>query len=905
MRVAETTLDREAWHTIPGLDAVKALHVERASGLTSDEADARLAELGPNRLTQAEAEPRRRAFVREYRDPIQIVLLAAGIGSLTLGELATGLVVLSLTLINAALGLHQDGKPAAAVAMLQKKLTSTARIRRDGQLLQLPGEQLVPGDMVLVEAGDIVPADGRLVDCATLEVDESALTGESVPVAKGVEVVDHPTAPLGDRTDMVYMSTTVTRGTGEFVITATGMSTEIGHISYLLRTAQESETPLRRQLTQLMTQILAIAGGSLVASIALNLSRGQELKLVFTSAVAFAIAAIPTGLPVVVTTILARGTQVLARANAIVKRLWSTEMLGSTSALNADKTGTLTLNQMTAVEMTLAERRYSISGHGYSTQGRIKRVTGQPEVPLEPFMLPMALASDAVVSNGELIGDPTEGALVVLAEKGGLDVVATREACPRIAELPFDAAYKLMATFHRMTDDSGAEVVRCFVKGAPDQILARARSVLDADLRSVRVTVDFRGRYLDENTRLASRGLRVMGTARRDFAPDSFDPDADLLPLVDDLTLLTLVGIVDPPRPQAKAAIAKARAAGIQLRMITGDHPATAEAIARELGLQGRTVTGAEFGAMSDEEAQREIDGIGVIGRVTPEHMVRLVETLKANGHVVAMTGDGVNDAPALEDADIGIAMGIAGTDVSKEAAVMIVGDDDLSTVVRAIESGRGLHDNLVKYIRFQVGTLAGMILTFLGASVFNLVGGLPFLPLQILYVTFTTQVFQSVGLAYEKPAEGLMRRRPRPIDEPILARASSAWIAIVGGVHAAATLGVIAIAEHAYGTTTARTMGLVTFGLLNLLYSFTTRYEDRSVFSLDTFADRTFLIASAASFAAIVIGTQTRLFERMIETTSLDFGQWLLCLGAAATIVIASEIRKLPLRHGRAGAEG
>jgi Ca2+-transporting ATPase len=456
-----------------------------------------------------------------------------------------------------------------------------------------------------------------------------------------------------------------------------------------------------------------------------------------------------------------------------------------------------------------------------------------------------------------------------------------------------------------MTDDSGAEVVRCFVNGAPDQMLARARSVLDADLRPVRVTADFRGRYLDENARLASGGLRVMGTARRDFAPDSFDPDADLLPLVDDLTLLTLVGIVDPPRPQAKAAIAKARAAGIQLRMITGDHAVTAEAIARELGLEGRAVTGAEFAAMSDEEAQREIDGIGVIARVTPQHMVRLVETLKAKGHVVAMIADGVNDAPALEDADIGIAMGITGTEVSKEAAVMIITDDDLSTVVRAIESGRGLHDNLVKYIRFQIGALAGMILTFLGASLFNIVGGLPFLPLQILYVTSTTQVFQSVGLGYGKPAEVRMRRRPRPVDEPILARGSSVWIAIVGGVHAVATLGVIAIAEHAYGTATARTMGLVTFGLLNLLYSFTSRHEDRSVFSLDTFADRAFLVASAASFAAIVIGAQTRLFERIIETTSLHFDQWLLCLGAAATIVIASEIRKLLLRRRHAGAEG
>jgi P-type Ca2+ transporter type 2C len=894
--------DTPTWHALPGLETASTLHVEPASGLSAEEAANRLAEFGPNKFAEGVSEPRWRAFVRQYRDSMQIVLLAAGVGSLALGELATGLVVLSLTLFNAVLGLQQEGKAAAAVAALQKMLIVMARVRRDRQLHQIAAEELVPGDVVLVEAGDLVPADGRLLQSATLEVDESALTGESVPVSKGVDVVVDPEAPLGDRTDMVYMNTSVTRGTGEFVVTATGMATEVGHISHMLQTAEESETPLTRQLTKLTSQILVIAGASLVASIVLNLARGQAFKTVFTSAVAFAIAAIPTGLPAVVTTILAHGTQALARANAIVKRLRSTETLGSTSAINSDKTGTLTLNQMTAVEMTLPGRRYTVSGSGYSTEGTIRHVAGQPQVPLEPFMLPMALASDAVVHDGEMIGDPTEGALVVLAEKGGLDVVATREAYPRVAELPFDAAYKLMATFHRMSDEAGREVVRCFVKGAPDQLLARTEWVLGPDMEPVRVDADFHERYLAENTRLAGQGLRVMATARRDFDANAFDPSADLLPLVDGLTVLTLVGIVDPPRPAAKASIATARAAGIEVRMITGDHAVTAEAIARELGLEGRAVTGAEFAAMSDEELVREIDGIGVIARVTPEHKVRLVETLRRKGHVVAMTGDGVNDAPALKAADIGIAMGITGTEVSKEAATMILTDDNFSTIVRAVESGRGLYDNLVKYIRFQMGALAGLILTFLGSSIFNIVGGLPFLPLQTLYMNFTTQVSQSVGLGYGKPAEGLMERRPRAVDEPILNRASYVWVAIVGVVHAAVTLGVIAIAQHEYGTATARTMGLVTFSLMNVLYSFTVRYEMRSVFSLETFADRTFLLATGISLAAIVLGAQAGLFQRILETESLDFNQWLVCLGFAATILVVSEIRKALLRR-EAGA--
>ena len=453
----------------------------------------------------------------------------------------------------------------------------------------------------------------------------------------------------------------------------------------------------------------------------------------------------------------------LAKANAIMKRLRSTETLGSTSAINSDKTGTLTLNQMTAVEMTIPGRRYTISGGGYATEGTIKHVFGPPEVPLEQFLLPMALCADAVVKDGGLVGDPTEGALVVLAEKGGLDAVETRRAYPRVAELPFDSEYKMMATFHEMQDESGRDVVRCLVKGAPDQLLARAAfRPAPEDLSTVPVDDDFKKRYMDENERLAGQGLRVMATGRKDFDPDGFDPSADLLPLLDGMTVLALVGIVDPPRPAAKAAIAVAHEAGIRVRMITGDHVVTAGAIADELGIPGRAISGAEFKAMSDAELDAAIGEIGVIARVAPEDKVRLVESLKRNGDIVAMTGDGVNDAPALKAADIGIAMGITGTEVSKEAATMILTDDNFATIVKAVELGRGLYDNLTKYIRFQMGVLIGFIVTFLGASIFNVVGGVPFVPLQTLYVNFTTQVLQAIGLGYGRPAEGLMQRKPR-----------------------------------------------------------------------------------------------------------------------------------------------
>jgi len=892
-----------AWYALPPEQVAEQLQVDVSSGLSATEAEQRRQRYGANRFAEAATEPRWRAFVRQYRDLMQIVLLVAGILSLyPLKELGTGLVLLFLTVFNAVLGLQQEGKAAAAVAALQKMMIVKARVRRDGTLFELAAEELVPGDVVAIEAGDLVPADGRLLKAATLEVAESALTGESTPVGKSVDTLESVDTVLGDRTDMVYMNTSVTRGAGEFVVTSTGMATEVGHISGMLQSQEEIETPLTRQLAKLTRQILLISGVSVLISVALNLSRGEAFDTVIIAAVAFAVSAIPTGLPAVVTAILSGGTQALARANAIVKRLRSAETLGCTSAINSDKTGTLTLNQMTAVELTVPGRRYAVDGNGYSTVGRITHEAGQPEVPLEQFLLPMALCADAVVRDGELVGDPTEGALVVLAAKGGIDVDGTRERYPRVAELPFDAAYKLMATFHRMPDESGREVVRAFVKGAPDQLLARGTQTLaPGDLSPVAVDDGFRQRYSDENERLARRGLRVMATARKDFDASSFDPGGDLLAQLDGLTLLALAGIVDPPRPAAKTSIAMAKSAGIQVRMITGDHAVTAEAIARELGIEGRAITGTEFGAMSDDELLEQIGEIGVIARVTPEHKVRLVDTLKRKGHIVAMTGDGVNDAPALKRADIGIAMGITGTEVSKEAAAMILTDDDFSTIVKAVQLGRGLYDNLKKYIRFQMGVLAGFIVTFLGASIGNIVGGVPFLPLQTLYVNFTTQVAQSIGLGYGQPADDLMERKPRPTDEAILPRALLWWLVVYGAVMGLSTLFLILWADHAHDAPFARTMGLTSFAIANVLFSFEAKDDLKSVFSLDVFEDRMFLVTTGISIAAIVLGTELPLFERFLKTEHLDGRHWLICMGVALPVLIVCEAKKWVARRALA----
>jgi P-type Ca2+ transporter type 2C len=881
-----------AWHTLRVEQALQAHEVTARAGLTSAEAAARIERFGPNKLAAAKAEPRWQAFIRQYHDPMQLVLLAAGAVSFPLRQLGTGLLLIALTLANAVLGLQQEGKAETAVSALAEKMIISARVRRDGRLREIPAERLVPGDIVSIEAGDIVPADGRLVQAAMLEIAEAELTGESVPVAKGTGSVSDAGVPLGDRTDMVYMNTSVTRGTGEFVVTATGMATEIGGISGLLQAQPTVKTPLTRQLDQLSKQLLVLAGMALIASMIVNLVRGYTFSAVFNAAVAFAVAAVPVQLPTVVTTILAWGTRALASGGAIMKQLTSTETLGSVSAISTDKTGTLTLNQMTAVQMVTGTHRFAIEGKGYSTQGRINRVAGQPALALDEYLTPMVLASDAVINDGELIGDPTEGALVALAAKGGIDAVSTRQAFPRVAELPFDADYKLMATFHEMTSETGQPVIRCYVKGAPDRLLARAASVLDPEAGRLPLNDYRRDQYLADNQRFAEDGLRVMGVARRDIDPADFDASAPLLTLVNSLELLALVGITDPPLPGAAASVAQAKSAGVAVRMITGDHAVTAAAIARQLGIEGDVLTGAQFGAMSDGEACAAIASAGVIARVTPEHKVRLVNLLRRSGHVTAMTGDGVNDAPALKQADIGIAMG-SGTEVAKRAAVMVLADDNFASIIKAVEVGRGLYDNLARYIRFEMGCMFGFIITFLGASIFDIAHGEPLTPFQVLWVAFTTVTIQSIGLGYSSPAEGLMSRPPRSPQTAILGPRVLGWLAVVGLVMAAGTLGVVSQAQQQYGLTEARTMGLVLFSLFNLFFSIETRDARESAFSLHTFADRTFIITSGVSFFLIIIATLVQPCQAVLGTTSLDEGQWLLCAAVALSIVVVSEIRK------------
>jgi Ca2+-transporting ATPase len=891
---AENPID---WYRLSADEACLRLDVDPAVGLSAAEVLDRRQEYGSNKLAEEATEPGWRAFLRQYRDLMQLVLVGAAVVSIVaLQDVSTGVVVLGLTVVNALMGLHQEGKAAESVAALRQMLIMTASVRRDGELVEVPAEELVPGDIVGFEAGDKVPADGRILLSATLEIEEAGLTGESTPVAKSVDPVTGEDMPLGDRVDMAYMNSQVTRGRGEMVVTATGMSSEVGHISGMLSGVEQEKTPLTKQLDQLTVLITIMATAALVVIVVLGLARGEDFDSLFLVGITLAIAAIPTGLPAVVTMLLSVGTQQLAQQGAIVKRLRSVETLGSTSAICSDKTGTLTLNQMTARELVVVGRRFSIDGEGYSTTGRILRVAGTGEGSLDPFMLPMALANDAVIRDGECIGDPTEAALVVLAAKGGLDVDETRRAYPRIAEVPFDAEYKLMATFHEM-DDHGRKVVRCFVKGAPDVLLARSSRYVDADGLSAPMG-DAIAQVLAENDRLAGEGLRVLAVARRDLDPASFDPAGDLLALVSDLDLLALIGIVDPPRKEAKDAIALCKDAGIRVRMITGDHATTAAAIAGHLGIEGRALTGAEFAALPDDQLRAEVDEIGVVARVAPEDKVRLVSLLKQEGNIVAMTGDGVNDAPALTRADIGVAMGITGTEVTKDAAEMILTDDNFATIVSAVEGGRGLYDNLMKYVRVQMIMLVGFILLFVGAGIFTIADGTPLLPLQILWINFAIDVLLALGLGFDAPTPGLMKRRPRSPDEPVIAPALGVRLGIAGLLIAIGTLGVVAWGEDRYDLAVATTMGLTTISLLHIVAALEWRDPLRTAFNRATIANGRFNLLVLAALGLTFLATTISGLQRILDTVDLDGDQWRACLVAVIGYLVLAELAKFGLRR-------
>jgi len=902
-------------HTASVDDVVASLSTDVMTGLSSGEVAERLTTYGPNRLAESKRRPAFLRFLDQFRDLLIMILLVAAVVSFAVsGELKTPVVVLLVVFLNALIGFVQENRAEASLEALKKMLTASSRVRRDGDVMEVATDDLVPGDIVLVEAGDRIPADGRLVLAANLEIEEAALTGESHPSEKSTLLVDRADAPLGDRSCIAYMNTTVTRGRGEFVVTSTGMNTEIGRIAGLLRETETEKTPLQKQLEGLAHSLAKLSGLIVAAVFAIGLLRGNSVSELLNLAVALAVATIPEGLPAVTAVTLAVGVSKMAKKNAIVKRLASVETLGCTSIICSDKTGTLTLNEMTARRLVVQNRDHAVTGEGYSPEGSIEKIPGDVPFTMDNALMGMALCNDAVIryENGDwqLVGDPTEGALAVLATKGGLDVADLRVRYPRVAEVPFDSSTKVMATFHEVIGSSGERVVRMFVKGAPDVVLERATHAIGSDGESV-PSSQLRTELLAHNDRMADEGLRVLAVAQRDIVLDAWneftDTGADPSILMSDLVLMALIGIVDPPRPEAQVAIAEARTAGITVKMITGDHAVTARAIGRELGLgdgQGDVVavTGNDLDQMTDDELASRIDEISVFARVAPEHKIRLVAALQRKGRIVAMTGDGVNDAPALKKADMGVAMGITGTEVTKEAATMVLTDDNFATIVGAVKRGRTIYDNIVKFVRFQLSTTLGFAMLFLAASIFDIAHGKPFAAIAILWVNIIMDGPPAMALGLDKGDSDIMRRAPRPVSEKILT--PQRWGAIVYSsvIMALGTLGVLIWAPgpeaEAGVATVAGTMAFNTFVLFQFFNILNARSDRNSVFRRHTLTNPQLWIALVAVIVLQVGVTHVGFMQRLFDTTSISITQWLVSIAVASSVLWFEELRKAFVRR-------
>ncbi len=889
------TSPNQPWHAAPE-SVCRDLKTDPVQGLTAAEANARLDAHGPNRLAEKPPRPVWLKFLDQFRNFLVIVLIGAAVLAGAVGEIKDAAVIAVVVFVNALLGFFQEHRAEAALAALKNMLAPIARVRRDGHSALIQAVDLVPGDILLLEAGDRIPADARVLAAHAAEVAEAALTGESHAVAKTPAAVP-ANAVLAERSSMVFMNTVVTRGRLEAVVTATGMHSEMGQIAGLLAATAESATPLQIQLDQLGKRLAAIAGVVVSLIFAMGLLRGDDLVRTAMTAIALAVAAIPEGLPAVVTVTLALGMHRMAKRHAIVKKLAAVETLGCTTVICSDKTGTLTLNQMTARRLFFRGRRFVVSGEGYAGVGEIAAEDDLPAPDLRPLLMPATLCADARIRDGELIGDPTEGALLALAAKGGLEHGAAVERSPRIAEIPFDSAHKFMATFH-YDHTPGAAVVHMWLKGAPDVLLERAAHYHDGDGETA-LDAAARAAFAAENVALAEQAMRVLAVAGRSIPAQDFDPAGDLMAWAEGLTLLGLVGIIDPPRPEAKEAIRVCQNAGVAVKMITGDHRVTASAIARDLGLVGEVHEGAELEGLDAEQTRDLVERSAVFARVAPEHKMRIVEALQARGHVVAMTGDGVNDAPALKIADIGVAMGITGTEVTKEAASVVLTDDNFASIVGAVKEGRTIYDNIVKFVRFQLSTNIGAILTVLGAPLFGF--PTPFTAIQILWVNIIMDGPPAMTLGVEPARAGIMQATPRPADATILTGRRLSKVAFSGAIMAAGTL-----AAYAWGVnqghpggdqTYAMTLAFTTFVLFQFFNIFNARAEHGSAFNRLFFSNGKLWLALLAVVGLQVVVVHWGPAQAIFDTADLTLRDWGLSIALASSVLLLDELRKLTAR--------
>jgi len=877
------------WYVQDAAAVTTALDTDRDRGLTQAEASRRLAEHGPNSIAAEPSPSVWQVAWAQVIDPMNVMLIAVAVISLFIDQVSVGILVGILVVLNVVMGARQELKAKASVDALSKMQIPQARVFRDGTLVQIDASTLVPGDIVALEAGEIVPADGRILRSATLETQEAALTGESAPIPKDAAALSDPETTLGDRANMVFQNTQVTRGTATIVVTDTGMTTQMGRIASMLSAVKPAKSPLQRELDSLTGVLGWIAWGAVAIIVITGLLRGQEITSVVLLGISMAISAIPTGMPSFVQAMLSFGSRQLAEHNAVVKNLTDVETLGATSAINSDKTGTLTMNEMTVESLYLAGEWFTVAGSGYEKRGDIRRVAGTPNPDFTTLALGLTLCSDATVTDdGVVIGDPTEAALVVLAAKMGADAELTRAQYPRAAEVPFDSEYKFMATFHEIPRDGHVQLVE-LVKGGPDVVLERCSTVLTAD--GPAPIAAQREAVLEANRSLSEQGLRVLAFAFRRFEPGAPVP-ADPMAEVKDLTLAGLVGIIDPLRPSSKEAVRIAREAGIEVRMITGDHAITAAAIGAKLGLGAGAASGAEIQAMSDEELKAKLPDLHVFGRVTPEDKLRLARLMQEDGAVVAMTGDAVNDAAALKQADIGVAMG-SGSEVTKQAGKMILVDDNFGTLVTAVRLGRAIYEKIVSYVRYQMSQLFSLVLLFLVASLFNINSGVPLQPIMILFLNFFVAIFPVIVILQDPVPDGIMLKPPRDPKKTIANGGAVILWFVYGGVLFLMTLVPLLLYPDLLSPTEPNVPVTMTFVVASfgaILGGLAMRRDPETGLNAPILTAVKWL---SIPLALTVAAVEIPFLQSLILTTSLSRDQWLIAIGLALVVPLFVEVEK------------
>ena len=888
------------WHSLSSEEIISTFESHESNGLTGQAATERLERSGPNELTTAQGQGPVIRFLLQFKQPLVIILLAAALITLILAEYVDAGVIFAVVLVNAVIGFVQESRAMKAIEALARAMTSEATVMRDGEKKRIPAVQLVPGDLVLLQSGDKVPADMRLIGTRELQIDESALTGESVPVQKETGVLEEDLA-IGDRRNMAYSSTLVTYGGGRGVVIATGDNTEIGRINQLIAAADVLETPLTRKIHQfssiLLYAILAMAALTFVVGIL----RGQDLVEMFMASVALAVGAIPEGLPAAITITLAIGVSRMARRNAIIRKLPAVETLGSTMVICSDKTGTLTQNQMTVQDIVAGGPRYTVSGIGYAVEGEISAIDDAADPvanqALAALLKAGLLCNDASLKkeggNWRVEGDPTEGALIVSAMKAGYEPRKLEQEMPRLDTIPFESARQYMATLH---DQGPGKPRLLYVKGSIESICVECATILGPDGEPDVPGPDAVVHWVES---MADKGLRVLAFAQKELPPDTTRITHD--DVAEGLHFLGLQGMIDPPRPEAIEAVAACQAAGIRVKMITGDHAVTAGAIARQMGLCGdscsyhtrEVLTGREIAELDQDRLVETADATAVFARVSPEQKLRLVEALQKKDYVVAMTGDGVNDAPALRQADIGVAMGLAGTEVSKESADMILTDDNFATIKAAVEEGRGVFDNLIKFITWTLPTNGGEGLVILTAILLGT--RLPILPLQILWINMTTALLLGLMLAFEPKEAGIMSRPPRDPSMPILTAPLIRRIAMVSLLLVIGAFGLFKLELVLMGDNEAlaRTLAVNVFVFGEMFYLFNCRSMTDPVWKLGLFSNPLLWAGVGVMTLLQLLYTYLPLLNTVFQSAPMGLKEWGMVLTSSLVIYVVVEIEK------------